>query len=237
MERVNDVNAINNPLVTSHKDNDQQMSNNFDPSDENCKHSFQYYCGRYFDTIRGLNIHRRSCFITEQPNLRDMFVIKEALVDNDPPDTDNTTEEQLNKLTLLKGVKLPKNASEWECANDYFKLHLDYVTEITDVNLTITDFNELVYNYFSEKCGVINDTSVDNDLINKYRTHSKNKLKKTLNCLKGTTPRNLREIKFVSNLLRQKLKRSGTKNDFDHNANIKENKKLIALRFPRICLI
>ena len=70
-----------------------------------------------------------------------MFLITEALVDNDPPEPDDIAEEQLNKVILLSGVKLPKNMADWERANEYFKDNLDYVTTITNINQTIINFN------------------------------------------------------------------------------------------------
>ena len=41
--------------------------NDVDTTAGNCTHSYKCYCGRYFQSLRGLNVHRRPCFITDQP--------------------------------------------------------------------------------------------------------------------------------------------------------------------------
>ena len=81
----------------------------------------------------------------------------------------------------------------------------------------------MVYKYFQEECGSINETK-ESDLDIKYRGYSKNALKKALSNLKKADVHNLREIKFVSHLLRSKLKKSNCeKSEYDHNERIKKN--------------
>ena len=82
---VNDMNHddainINDPLVDNLYSESSLNSN--DPADETCNHTYQCYCGRYFDSLRGMNSHRRACFVTEHPYLSDLLVIREPLEDS-----------------------------------------------------------------------------------------------------------------------------------------------------------
>ena len=51
-----------------------QVENTFDPlENENKDHKFRCYCGREFNTLRGLNTHRRSCFVGKTPVTKELF--------------------------------------------------------------------------------------------------------------------------------------------------------------------
>ena len=51
-----------------------QVENTFDPlENENKDHKFRCYCGREFNTVRGLNTHRRSCFVGKTPVMKELF--------------------------------------------------------------------------------------------------------------------------------------------------------------------
>ena len=56
---VNESPIVNDPLVNS--DVVQLYNHDYDPNDNNKKKKFECYCGREFASLRGLNIHRRSC--------------------------------------------------------------------------------------------------------------------------------------------------------------------------------
>ena len=58
----------NNLLIT-------QVENTFDPHEnENKEHKFICYSGREFNTlIKGLNTHRRSCFVGKTPDMKELF--------------------------------------------------------------------------------------------------------------------------------------------------------------------
>ena len=89
-----------------------QANHDHDPNDHSC-HTFQCYCGRYFNSLRGLNVHRCTYFIIEQPNLTDLFVNNGPSDENeviDEPTNDNLT--NLPKILLKNGVKLPKRNGE-----------------------------------------------------------------------------------------------------------------------------
>ena len=67
---------VNDPLVENRGDVSNSLNSDA-PPDESCNHSYQCYCWRYFKSLRGINSHRRACFITEQPYLDDLLVIRE----------------------------------------------------------------------------------------------------------------------------------------------------------------
>ena len=90
---------------------------------------------KIFESLRGLNVHRRSYFITDQTSLKDLFTPSDFIPSVIPYDIPNDFEHLL-KVNLSPGVKLPKTENDWNIANDYFKLHLHHNFEITDINLT-----------------------------------------------------------------------------------------------------
>ena len=69
----------------------------------------------------------------------------ETLVDDDVVGLYN----DLPKVALKPGLKLPKTKQDWDVANDFFKLHIIYTSDITDVNQEIRSFNDVVYKFFS----------------------------------------------------------------------------------------
>ena len=105
-------------------------------------------------------------------------------------------------------------------------MHLNHVLPIADVNLEIRNVNDIVYSYFKDTQS-LNPTHGENpEFAAIYRTLSKNKLKKCLRNLKVNSsgdPQCLAEIKYVSRLLREKLKSTGKSYDFEHNEKIKNN--------------
>ena len=153
--------------------------------------------------------------------MKDLFTLSDFIPSAIPCDVPNDF-EHLPKANLPPGVKLPKTENDWNIANGYFKLHLHYNSENTDINLTITTFNQTVYNYFHHCFGLVNP--IDNDLeMKKYINFSKNKLKKVLKSLKVDKTTSITEIKYVSRLLRSKLRKEEQSDAFNHNDRIKEN--------------
>ena len=216
---------VNDPLVNN-RDNGSAESNS---SHDNCNHSYQCYCGRYFESLRGLNSHRRSCFITEQPYLSDLLVINDEPPDNELPLPTDVNDDLLNtlpKVAIKHGLKLPKCKGDWDIANEYFKAHLDYTTAISDIDAVITTFNSKVYEYFRDNYGDISGPSNNSELKTKYEIMSKHQLKSALRKLKNVLNKTqdlIDEIKYVSHFLRSKLKPTNRNHDYDHNKEIKSN--------------
>ena len=110
-------------------------STNYDihESDEK-KHQFQCYCGRFFNSLRGLNTHRRSCHIVNEPSINDLFIPDELLeISNNDNETNNIDANDIIEVPEIKikgGVKLPKKNQEWEDANLFFKSILDLSNDI-----------------------------------------------------------------------------------------------------------
>ena len=143
---------VNDPFLNSNQEINAS-SYNCDPNEQK-KLTFRCYCGRYFESFRGLNVHRRSCFITNQGSLKDLFTPSDFI----PPVITYvilSNLEHLPKVNLLPGVKLPKKENDWNIASDYLKLHLYHDSEITNINLTIRAINQTVHNYFHNCCGPV----------------------------------------------------------------------------------
>ena len=221
IENIDNPIYIEDPLLNGNQE--IELSNyDHDPNEKKKELPFKCYCGRYFETLRGLNVHRRSCFITEQANYKDLFTPQEFIPDITPCEIP-INHDHLPKFNLLPGVKLPKTDDDWKIANDYFKVNLNYSSEINDIETTIKEFNGIVYSYFYNCCGPVNRLDKDLELKKKYNNLSKNKLKKILKSLKIERIKNLAEIKYVSHLLRSKLKKEEQPDSFNHNVRIKEN--------------
>ena len=132
------------------------------------------------------NVHCRSCFVVDQPNLSDLFM-PGSLFRHDTDDAAISMETAesavLPKVKLKPGVKLPKCDADWNLANGYCRLHLDHSNTITDINATVEEFNFVVYKYFHDNCGPVKNTT-NSELYILYGKLSTNKLKKILKDLK-----------------------------------------------------
>ena len=82
-----------------------------------------------------------------------------------------------HETPLLKtGIKLPTNDKQWKIANEYFKANINCgeVPLANDINNSIENFNEIVYNYSAENHGKVdNITNNEKELIEKYKDFSK----------------------------------------------------------------
>ena len=84
-----------------------------------------------------------------------------------------------------------------------------------------------IYNYFVDNFGNV-ETAPDEKLVAKYKDHSIKDLKKALSNLKSTNSE-VAEIKYVSRILRNKLRNHGDiqtdsnrDNSFNHDKYIKK---------------
>ena len=75
-----------------HKDNQRPDGNNivvnlnneirnidnrsYDPHEQNNDHQCQCYCGKVFNSYRGLNTHRRTCYVGSIPDINDFLLAK-----------------------------------------------------------------------------------------------------------------------------------------------------------------
>ena len=156
-------------------------------------------------------MHQRSCRLVHNldTELQQDIVEQNDLdladaYEHDENTNDNSTTLFNNEIPVLKkGIRLPKSDSKWATANDYFKFSLPPITS-EDLNGNIQQLNQTVYQYFSDHFGFNNNTA-DTSLVNKYKDYSIKDLKRILKSLKSSS-NNPYEIKYVSHLLRDKLK-------------------------------
>ena len=130
VEAIHDTVYVNDPLLNSNQE--VNVSNfDYDLNDNKKELPFRCYCGSYVESLRGLNVHRQSCFITDQASLKDLFTPSDLIPSIISYDIPNDF-EHLSKINLLPGVKLPKTENDWNIANDNCKLHLHHNSVITD---------------------------------------------------------------------------------------------------------
>ena len=183
-------------------------------------------------------MHQRSCQVIHGLNDELSADLEEQITtDNtaDTPENDNsindidmTNDESFPELK--QGIKLPKNDSGWQTANDYFKCALQFNDPITmqDVNSKIKLLNDVIYNYFADNFGH-NETVPDKSMVAKYKDYTVKELKKALQNLKSNKG-DLSEIKYVSRTLRDKLRNnnndgltSDSNESFNHDNYIGRN--------------
>ena len=109
---------------------------------------------------------------------------------------------QENVPDLRKGIKLPKSPLQWSYANDVFKLTFSN-QPITphDLNTNIKTMVTVIYNYFGENFGLVDDNK-HVKFQRKYESFTAKDLKKILKKLKLENG-DILEIKFVANKLRK----------------------------------
>src|SRR2546425_180034 len=115
------------------------------------------------------------------------------------------------RVTSVSPSHLPHTTTQqWSEANAFFKYSFCNIINVPITNLdeSVNDIQNRIYNYFASNYGTINRSNERETLSNKYKDFSPNQLKKSLRRLKlsadGSIP-NTDEIRFVSSLLRNKL--------------------------------
>ena len=80
---------------------------------EQNNHGHQCYCGKSFKTFRGLNSHKCSCHVLAIPDLKSLYEVPlQGTADDIEESNEEDKEIDLDKLSLLTGVKLPKRNSD-----------------------------------------------------------------------------------------------------------------------------
>ena len=180
-------------------------------------------CGKVCKGARGLKMHQRSCRVID--NLEDELQQQMAEACDDHSNEENvdqaispenlSTNCQENFPDLMKGIKLPKSPLQWSIANDFFKLTFsNHPITPQDLNNNINTMATVIYNYFSENFGFVDDNNSSAQFESKYKTFSTKDLKKALKKLKLENG-NVTEIKFVAKKLRNVL----NKITAEHNNN------------------
>ena len=180
-------------------------------------------CGKVCIGARGLKMHQRSCQVIFGLNSELLeSVFHEAECNNvDSENIEHTETENCNEHDeypeLRKGINLPKSNSEWLTANEYFKFSIlsNAPIKSQDLNASIKLLNTTIYNYFAENFGYVERLPGDS-LYNKYDNYSIKDLKKALKGLKSSNS-DLAEIRYVSRLVRNKLKTKATNDNLSNN--------------------
>ena len=196
-------------------------------------------CGKICKGARGLKMHQRSCQVVHSLNDELCADLEEQItndntnniLENNNYDNNNNNLNHESFPELKKGVKLPKNDSEWSTASDYFKfaLQTDHPIASQDINSKIKLLNDAVYNYFADNYGYC-ETVPDQNSITKYKDYTVKELKKALQQLKSNKC-DLSEIKYVSRTLRDKLRSnsnnvngsSSNESSFNHDQYLGRN--------------
>ena len=180
-----------------------------DESNQVCKRIVvKCSCGKECKGVKGLKMHQRCCRVIED---MDEDQRSECEILNDDVCSESTNEQviEVDKLANVRikpGVKLPRSTDEWTAANDYFKTVFgNFQMQPTSIDLTIEFMNNTIYNYFANLYGTINSTNRTNAFCDKYKHLTPKSLKHQLKQLiMNDAP--LQEVKYVSQLLRSKLK-------------------------------
>ena len=102
--------------------------------------SFLCYCGPEFHSLRGLNTHRRNCYVGDILDIRN-FLIGEPEGSNNCYE-ENHLKEILHKNLLKKGVQLPKCDQEWERVNEVFRDTLSKDIDFNDPEAAVNHLQE-----------------------------------------------------------------------------------------------
>ena len=148
---------------------------------EQNNHDHQCYCRKSLKTFRGLNLHKRSCHVLDIPDLKSLYEVSLQGTSDDTEESNKEDEEiDLDKLSLLTGVKLPKRDSDWQIANEYFKITVEPKTLTNEnINTYVLRLQETIHSYFKERYGDVGDT-LSHELYQRYGSGTKSKLKKHL---------------------------------------------------------
>ena len=182
-------------------------------------------CGKVCKGARGLKMHQRSCRVIDDLEDELQQQMTEALNEHQNEDNVDPVNPELSSVNsqenlpgIKKGIKLPKSPLQWSTANDFFKLiFLNYPVISHDLNNNINTMATVIYNYFSENFGYV-DNNNNIEFEKKYETFTTKDLKKALRKLKLENG-DVLEIKFVAKKLRNLLNKSNTD---PHNTNEQE---------------
>ena len=151
---------------------------------KSCK-AIKYCCGKVCKGARGLKMHQQSCRVIDDLEDELQQQMTETLNNDNHEDNIDPVNPDISTLNILenfpdlkRGIKLPKSPLQWSTANDFFKLTFsNHPITPDDLNNNINTVVTVVYNYFGENFGYVdNNNSVEFD--KKYQTFSLKDLKK-----------------------------------------------------------
>ena len=169
-------------------------------------------CGKHCKGKRGLKAHQRSCATFKsvaEANYVQATDVEEVIgsvrsASSSSPDQATATTTN-GPMHAKPGIKLPKTPSQWEEANLYFKTKFFLSDPVDNLDDFVENAQNIVYDYFADNYGSMSGSS-DPELTSKYIHLTVNQLKKNLRSLKRNNG-DLFEIKFVSALIRKRIKK------------------------------
>ena len=134
-----------------------------------------------------MNTHRRSCYIGDIPDIRDLLIGE--LEKSNKDYEENDVNKILPKNLLKKGIQLSKCNQEWERVNEVFRDTLSIDIDFNDLETAVNHLQETTHTVFSNKYGMTStqESSENHNL-------SKTQLKKALKELKSQKPPPVDEI-------------------------------------------
>ena len=137
-------------------------------------------CGKICKGARGLKMHQCSCRVIDQLGNELQDQMTDALNEKDNEETTDrlltdmqSFDSQENFPDLKKGIKLPKSPLQWSTANDFFKLTFsNYPITPQDLNNNINTMTTVIYKYFCDNFGSINNNSHNTEFVKKYESYT-----------------------------------------------------------------
>ena len=161
-----------NSIVNNTKDQVNIDTRNYDydhHGTEKERNSFMCYCGREFHSLRGLNTHRRSCYIGDIPDIRDLLI---GELEESKDYEENDLNKILPKKLLKKVIQLSKCNQEWERVNEVFRDTLSIDIDFNDLETAVNHLQETMHTVFSNKYGMTS-TQESNENHNLSKTQLK----------------------------------------------------------------
>ena len=160
--------------------------------------------------MKGLKMHQRRCRVMDNTEFCQPLRFEYSNIDPREGDIDRQQEEisveSLNIFEIKPGIKLPKSNEQWIEANNYFRSIFSHITvQPESLDETINFMNNSIYDFFKFNYGACKSTNLTNENFQKYKDFTVKQLKKELAKLKHQGSA-LPDIKYVSGLLRSKLK-------------------------------
>ena len=165
-------------------------------------------CGKECKGVKGLKMNQRRCRVIEKmdEDQRSEFEILNNDVSGESNNELDIDGNKLQNMHVKPGIKLRRSQDEWSAANEFFEMVLGNVQfNQTSIDFTIEFMNNTIYVYFTNLYGTFNSTNYSNAFSGKYSHLTTKQLKEKLKQHKMTDTL-FQEIKYVSHLLRSKLK-------------------------------
>ena len=167
-------------------------------------------CGKECKGMKGLKMHQRRCRVMDNTEFSQPPRFEYLNIDPYEADIERQQEEitveSLNIFEIKPEIKLPKSNEQWIEANAYFRSIFSHIRlQLESLDEAINFMNDSIYNFFKFNYGAFKSTNQTSENFQKYNDFTVKQLKTELAKLKHQGSA-LPDIKYVSGLLRSKLK-------------------------------